>query len=179
MRNRLAIGLWCIGLMVSPLARGHEDSILPLGSDGTLGGLPPKFSPAKLRIDFSDAQPRRVEAFVLTLSGGRIELPRCLLRTMTPRPRTDIRVLASWYHDPMPTLPYYVAVELKAPASSDARIPPASEMLLFNLETGRLLRFFRRIPIKDGYRDEPVDVHRLCAPAELKGRLDPAYQLDW
>ena len=89
------------------VALGHQDMLIRLASDGRLQGLPPEYEPAYLYLPSGSG----TEGVVLQLGQKRLEFPDCLSVLFAKGSRPDMRLSASWYHDPK-VLPYYLSIRL-------------------------------------------------------------------
>ena len=158
----------CLAL-ASSACFGHQDTPLKVQADGRIDGLPPEYSPASLRIAFSqnnepDWPP--VSSLTLTVRGKSVVVPGCATRLIHTRSVKDIRVVASWYHD-ISIAPPYIEVAFFDPGHEDLFTRPGYR-LTFNLSTAKLfgmdLTFLRG---NNDIYDAPVDVSRLCPAADV------------
>jgi len=104
-------------LFISTLLYAHEDKILTL-SDGQITGLPKRYEPASLDIGSGTL---RIGTREIILSPS--------LRALFPEDGSyDLRITASWYHEPE-IIPYYIALHI-TPKGRDF-----SYVILLNLDS--------------------------------------------
>ena len=160
--------------LVSFPCLAHQDRILKLDDYGQLEGLPPKYTPASLRIAFSPEGSDRppVISLELKVADKTTVVPVCVTGLVRTRSLKDVFVTASWYHD-RSTLPHYVNINLYDPGNEGADNRPGYS-LLFNLTTARLIRMQVEIVRNAGKSIQyvPVDLAERCSPSELKGFFD-------
>lgn len=152
---------------------------------GYLHGIPWKYGPAFLSLDRADEH-NGVAGYAyvaLRLDAGKTVLPACVLKQITPRKSHDVRLTASWYHEPFfpgaNVLPPYINIQFNAAAPATAESMPDGESLLFNLETGQLLEMSQRRRVSaNEWSMTTIDLRKVCSASELKPLLDPAYRAD-
>jgi hypothetical protein len=104
---------------------GHEDTLIKLKKDGTLVGLPEKYSPAT----FSTTD------FILEIGNRRISLPECVTSFFANMDDPTFSFSASWYHSKpilqdYEPLPDYMSMVISSSNDNQSDI-----QVLFNLET--------------------------------------------
>ena len=103
----------------------HEDTPIKLKKDGTLVGLPEKYSPA----NFSTTD------LILEIGNRRISLPECVTSFFSNMDDPTFSFSASWYHS-KPILPDYEPLPDYMSMIISSSIGNQSDVqVLFNLET--------------------------------------------
>ena len=162
MRRLLTIAL--VSLM-STICFAHRDTVLKLNPDGRLDGLPAEYSPATLRIAFSQSsEPGAppISRLELKIGAKSVVVPQCVTALIITRNIKDVRVVASWYHTNS-GLPPYLDVTLFDPGHKGGDFRPGYK-LLFDLSKVRLFRMDVMI-LRDGNSVQyvPVDISERCA----------------
>lgn len=103
----------------------HQDTPIKLKKNGTLVGLPEKYSPAS----FSTSN------FILEIADRKIRIPNCVTSYFTEMDDPTFSFSASWYHSkPILTdyepLPDYMSMIISSSDSNQSDV-----QVLFNLET--------------------------------------------
>ena len=103
----------------------HEDTPIKLKKDGTLVGLPEKYSPAS----FSTSD------FILKIGNRKISIPECVTNFFTEMVDPTFSFSASWYHS-KPILPDYKPFpDYMSMIISSSDGNQSDVQVLFNLET--------------------------------------------
>ena len=152
----------------------HADVIITMAKDGKLQGLPEKYSPAILKVTFSNkAFGAPVESIVLTLGQKNITIPKSICAYLQTTDLNQITLSASWYHD-LKLLPPYIKINFNDPGEirRDSYNPGYS--LLFNLDTCRLIEMEINVIRNggNGCQFVPVDLSAICKPKDLQQVLD-------
>jgi hypothetical protein len=103
----------------------HQDTIIELKKNGTLVGLPEKYSPAS----FSTSN------LILEIAEKKIKIPDCVTSYFTEMDDPTFSFTASWYHS-KPNLPGYEPLpDYMSMIVSSSVDNPSNVQVLFNLET--------------------------------------------
>jgi len=103
----------------------HEDTPIKLKKNGTLVGLPEKYSPAS----FSTKE------LILEIGNRKINLPECVTRFFSNMDEPTFSFSASWYHS-KPILPDYEPLPDYMSMIISSSVGNQSDVqVLFNLET--------------------------------------------
>ncbi|WP_284423153.1 MULTISPECIES: hypothetical protein [unclassified Bradyrhizobium] len=125
-------------------AFAHQDSILSLGTDGTIPGLPPAYQTTRLHLVFSEGSAGVVQELSFLSSGRETRVQPCLLRLIAKASLRPLYVTGSWYHDET-IMPHYVQIEFRDPPSSRQTPAQTSVRFLFSLRDSVLLEVTRLI----------------------------------
>jgi hypothetical protein len=134
----------------------HEDSLVDIGRDGLLNGLPGHYEPAKLV--------HNATVFRLRLGHNEVSLPLCLTSHLGLA-QAKPNAYASWYHE-RSILPPYLGVNLVHGERQQGFFNGFS--LLFNLETASLIEVTRLSVEGNVERRVIVDLPSLCGEQERK-----------
>ncbi len=155
----------------------HQDTVLKLNSDGRLDGLPAEYSPASLRVVFSQSSEigeASISRLELKIGGKTVVVPGCVTGLALTRSMKDVRVVASWYHDTKSShLPPYLSVTLADPGYEDPRDRPGYLLrpgytLRFNLSTAKLFEMELFIDRGGYFQGVPVDFRERCFASNLE-----------
>ena len=153
-----------ITLVCCSVATGHQDALVKVSRSGQLVALPEEYQPARLHIPSKQSQHK--SNVTLRLGASVVEFPPCISRLFYEVKKRQIRVTASWYHDPE-LLPYYLVIRLSHERSKHA---VRGWSLMIDLETAELLRLSELSITNDGngQRSEEVDVSSICTQEETE-----------
>lgn len=112
--------------MQSLVVLSHEDTPIKLNKDGSLEGLPEKYSPA--RFDST--------TFTLTIGKNSIVIPECIKDYFKHYKDYQISFSSSWYHY-SETLPDYIHLDIVTEEE------PYGYQIFFNLETLEILLIYK------------------------------------
>ena len=103
----------------------HQDTPIKLKKNGTLVGLPEKYSSA--RFNNSD--------YILEIGNKSFDIPECVTRYLTELKNPTFSFSASWYHS-KPDLPGYEPLPDYLSLIASPKVSDQSDVqILFNLET--------------------------------------------
>lgn len=161
-------------------ANAHQDTLIQIRDDGSLDGLPTRFSPAKLIVEFNkDGAKPPVLSAIVQLRHSRTLLPACLTQILQIRGKQDIKAHASWYHPPVLSpypphaelrkTPPYVAFDFGYLPEKLTRQPIKKHSLMFDLNTSDLIMLTVTTTSADGQEQTigQIDVATICAPKDL------------
>jgi len=169
-----AIAVIIIGcILFSGTCFAHQDRFLTVRDDGVLEGLPPKYGPATLRIEFGPRNANNARSNIsitLTLGKNQVRIPKCVTGWLRTQRMGEIRASASWYHEEE-ILPYYLNVDFFDPGYKKFRYANSGFSLLFNLHTAKLMQMEIIIVRDNGETIQrvPVDLGAGCSMIEFKG----------
>ena len=122
---RIVILIYALILLGANFSFAHEDTIIEV-KETKLVGLPQEYQPAELDL----------ENKLLRIANNQIMLPNCLIQYL-PINNSDVRVLASWYHDKRSGLPPYLNI------TGMSQDKPIKYDVLFNMNTLELISITR------------------------------------
>lgn len=154
-----ALAVACVWLSAAG-ATAHQDMIIDLAPTGDLVGLPSEYQPARLDLPQSDSKA------TLRLGKSLVNFPTCISELFWQVPRRNVRLSASWYHDPK-SLPYYLSIDLQEKRGKRGYFNGWS--LLINLETAELISLERVWQTDQGWgqRGVKLDPAQFCDADEL------------
>ncbi len=124
-----------LSAMISCTALAHEDTVLRVGSEGSISGIPAEFGDARLSVSGLEAG---VPTVVLAIGQHENRLPNCSTQMIRSKTPGDIAVSASWYHDES-ILPYYLMVEFFDPGQNRTQISNSGFRYMFDLRTAHVI----------------------------------------
>ena len=148
-------------------AFAHQDRILPIGADGTLGVIPDTYGPIKVRIFRATDNPRTLTGVALTSPNFNITLSQCILSKL--KDVTHVQASGSWYHD-RGSLPAYASLTFYS-GKYDPQ-SPANEYysVTFSLLDGHILMGERAWdPFVGGRRATVIDPADKCSDWQRLG----------
>lgn len=153
MRIHRALG---VVLLCAAFSSGaHQDRILAINKDGSLGGLPEPYIPATLTL-----KPQTI----LRIGPRAVTLPECLVAAVALR-KSQLQVTASWYHE-RSILPPYINIEVQHSQAEYGYFTGFS--LLFNLETLALIELKRMTAKEASQHMDPIAIESMCTKEQLK-----------
>ena len=162
-------------ILVSGTCFAHKDRIITVKEDGFLEGIPPKYGPAILQVEFAQqkADGAPITSITLNLGKKEIRIPICVTGLIQTQRMSDIKASASWYHSEE-ILPYYLQVIFYDPGYDKLRSANPGFSMLFNLHTGRLMQMEVIIVRNNGksIQNVPVDFAGRCKSEELRSFVD-------
>lgn len=157
--RKIAAGI-VLGLMTS-VASAHQDLILPISADGTLGAIPDTYGPVRVNISRAKGNPEAVTGVALTSPHFNIALNQCILSKL--KDVTHIKASGSWHHTPGSFPPYVSLVFYSGKYDPDS---PTNEYysITFSLLDGRILMGQRAWdPIIGAWRGQIIDPADKCS----------------
>lgn len=133
-------------MFLASAAFAHQDSILFIGADDAIKGLPPAYQTTRLHITFSEGDAGALQQLNFLSSGRETRIKPCLLRLVPNGSFQRLFVVGSWFHDEA-ILPHYVAVEFRDPPSREGGPFHASASFVFSLRNAELLEVTQISPI--------------------------------
>jgi hypothetical protein len=131
LKEMIAKAIVVIGLLLGTSeAWGHQDTIFPIGGDGSIRGVPQQFQPASLVVRLQPGA--ETPEVTLTLSGHSIRFPDCLSRHFLSG---KLSAHGSWYHSGSRLPPYLVLQMTPADTESSRGL-----RLIFDLRSAKLIR---------------------------------------
>jgi hypothetical protein len=122
------------------VASAHEDRILPIRSDGTIGDLPATFG--QVRVDIArSGRDSRVTSVQLSSPRFRVRLNPCVLRKLDHV--VHVQASGSWYHNDLQRHPPYISLTFYTGQYDQHRFDNDSYAVTFSLIDGRLLSGMR------------------------------------
>jgi hypothetical protein len=130
-------------------ASAHQDTILFIGPDGVIVGLPPEYKWTRLRLAFSEGDAGALQQLVFLSSGRETSVQPCLLR-LVPRGSFDqVFLSGSWYHQES-LVPHYVLVRFPdSPYRNGWPETRGTVSFLFSLRDASLLSVMQGSRIRD------------------------------
>jgi hypothetical protein len=133
MKNRFAV---LVLMMLPSLTFAHQDRILPIRADGTLGGLPSAYGLVRVHIERTAGNPRQIRSVVLTSKKFRISLKPCVIEKL--KDVVHIEANGSWYHT-RGTLPPYVSLSFYSSQYDPKSATNAYYSITYSLLDGHIL----------------------------------------
>ena len=124
--------LWFLAGAVS----AHEDRILPINADGTLGDLPATYGPVGVNISRAAGNPTTLTGVSLKSPRFNVSLNQCVLAKL--RGVTHIQASGSWYHT-RGSLPPYVSLTFYSGQYDPGRPTNEYYSVTFSLIDGHIL----------------------------------------
>jgi hypothetical protein len=144
-RSLRALLLLACLVITTPLF-AHQDMWIWVSPWGHMDGLPERYEPAALHVASTKAPGAApsVSHVAVQLGPHRIVLPACFAAALPSAHLGDIAVSASWYHEPLADLPYYLSLSFYDRGKSlESRLTHSPRVhLLLALDTGKVLDVF-------------------------------------
>ena len=144
-------------MLATTAALAHQDSILSLGTDGTIPGLPPAYQTTRLHLAFSQGDAGALQELSFLSSGQETRVQPCLLQLVAKGSLRQLFLTGSWYHDET-IMPHYVQVEFRDPPSPQQAADQTRVSFLFSLRDSTLLEVTRLVSMPHSAQS-PEEAH--------------------
>jgi hypothetical protein len=135
--------------VLTTLASAHQDTVLFIGPDDVIQGLPVEYKWTRLRVAFSGGDAGALQQLVFQSSGRETSVQPCLLRLVPKGSFDQVFLTGSWYHDES-LLPHYVQVQFPdSPHRRGWPLPPGGVRFLFSLRDASLLEVTQGLQYRD------------------------------
>ncbi|GAB3374456.1 hypothetical protein GCM10027431_27020 [Lysobacter rhizosphaerae] len=143
------------------VALAHQDRILPIKADGTLGDLPAKYGPVRVTISRAVGNPTTLTRVSLESPRFNVSLNQCILAKL--RGVTELQASGSWYHT-RGSLPAYVSLTFDSGKYDPRRATNEYYSVTFSLIDGHILMGERAWdPLIGDWRGQYIDPADKCS----------------
>lgn len=142
MKISIFILFWILQVSFQP---PHKDMIIKLEKDGSLVGLPSKYSPAHF------------DSLTFDLKIGKFgaKMPKCVLKNFESYSVSELRFTSSWYHDKT-LLPNYIQMEISFEGQN------FQYKLLYNLDTLEIFEIEKVFVVETSFLTERIEIDAEC-----------------
>lgn len=147
--------------LVTGGASAHEDRILPIAADGTLGVIPATYGPARVHISRDPAHPAALTRVAVTSPRFNVVFNECILSKLEQV--THIQASGSW-HPTRGSFPPYASLTFYSGTYDPRRPTNEYYSVTFSLLDGRILMGQRAWdPLLGSWRAQYIDPADKCS----------------
>ena len=147
--------------LTASVASAHEDRILPIGPDGTLGGIPASYGPVKVKVSRDARHPAAITGVRVSSPRFTVTLSDCVVEKL--KGIAHVEASGSWYHDQR-TFPPYVSLVFYTGRHDPASPTNDYYSVTFSLLDGRILMGQRaRDPLIGRWMGRVIDPADKCS----------------